>query len=185
LAPGTFSGGGVDQYFNPNDPNFDFNKLTGARQFQMTWPVVFRDIPDHLYTGYAQGRMEGDAPADVNLGLPPRLPDDGVDEWVTWSRYPRPLPLVDFKSRGGKPLGSRASASHGTCRVMVVSVRAAASGTAYQVFFNGNQGNELVALLQNNINSHQPDIPGTRSAAVIRSRSSPRRRRTSASWRTT
>jgi hypothetical protein len=38
LGTWTFS---ADQYFNPSDPNFDFNKLTGARQFQMTWPVVF------------------------------------------------------------------------------------------------------------------------------------------------
>ena len=32
-------------------------------------------------------------------------------------------------------------------------------GSAYQVFFNGNQGNELVALMQNNINITNPSYP--------------------------
>jgi hypothetical protein len=39
------------------------------------------------------------------------------------------------------------------------SVARAGFGTAYQVFFNGNQGNELVALLQNNINITNPSYP--------------------------
>ena len=39
------------------------------------------------------------------------------------------------------------------------TVARAGFGTAYQVFFNGNQGNELVALLQNNINITNPSYP--------------------------
>ena len=66
LGTWTFS---VDQYFNPSDPNFDITKLTGARQYQQTWPVVFRDIPDHLYTGYMQDEWKATRQLTLNLGL--------------------------------------------------------------------------------------------------------------------
>jgi outer membrane receptor protein involved in Fe transport len=66
LGTWTFS---VDQYFNPSDPNFDITKLTGARQYQQTWPVVFRDIPNHLYTGYVQDEWRAKPGVTLNLGL--------------------------------------------------------------------------------------------------------------------
>src|SRR5262245_62508978 len=75
------------------------------------------------------------------------------------SRYPRPLPYVDFASRGGKPLWQPRFGFAWDLAGNGKSVARAGFGTAYQVFFNGNQGNELVALLQNNINITNPSYP--------------------------
>ncbi len=156
LGTWTFS---VDQYFNPGDPNFDVNKLVGARQFQMTWPVVFRDIPDHLYTGYAQDEWKVTRAFTLNLGLRLDYQTMAWDEWVSMDRYPRTLPYVDFASRGGKPLWQPRVGFAWDLTGNGKSVARAGLGRAYQVFFNGNQGNELVALLQNNINITNPSYP--------------------------
>jgi len=156
LGTWTFS---ADQYFNPSDPNFDVRKLTGARQFQMTWPVVFRDIPDHLYTGYAQDEWKVTREFTLNLGLRVDYQTMAWDEWVSMDRYPRKLPYVDFASRGGKPLWQPRVGFAWDVTGSGKSVARGGVGTAYQVFFNGNQGNELVALLQNNINITNPSYP--------------------------
>ncbi len=150
---------GVDQYFNPADPNFDVRKLTGARTYTQTWPVVFRDIPDHLYTGYAQDEWKVTRAFTLNLGLRLDYQTLAWDEWVKMSRYPRALPYVDFASRGGKPLWQPRIGLAWDLTGTGKSVARAGFGTAYQVFFNGNQGNELVALLQNNINITNPSYP--------------------------
>jgi hypothetical protein len=81
------------------------------------------------------------------------------DEWVTMDRYPKPLPYVDFASRGGKPLWQPRIGFAYDLKGDGKSVARGGFGTAYQVFFNGNQGNELVALLQNNINITNPSYP--------------------------
>ena len=156
LGTWTFS---VDQYFNPADPNFDIKKLTGARTYAQTWPVVFRDIPDHLYTGYAQDEWKAAKGLTLNLGLRVDYQTMAWDEWVSQSRYPRPLPLVDFASRGGKPRWQPRVGLAWDLLGNGKTVARAGFGTAYQVFFNGNQGNELVALLQNNINITNPSYP--------------------------
>ena len=127
----------------------------------MTWPVVFRDIPDHLYTGYAQDEWKAITRAfTLNLGLRVDYQTMAWDEWVTQSRYPRAaIRWSTSRAAAASRSGSRASASPGTVAGNGRSVARGGFGTAYQVFFNGNQGNELVALLQNNINITNPSYP--------------------------
>ncbi len=156
LGTWTFS---VDQYFNPSDPNFDVKKLTGARQYTQTWPVVFRDIPDHLYTGYVQDEWKARPGVTFNLGVRLDYQTLAWDEKVDMGRYPRKLPYVDFASRGGHPLWQPRLGVAWDLLGNGKSVARGGFGTAYQVFFNGNQSNELVALLQNNVNITNPSYP--------------------------
>src|SRR4029434_6871042 len=89
-------------------------------QFQMTWPVVFRDIPDHLYTGYAQDEWKVRPRLTLNLGLRVDYQTMAWDEWVSMSRYPRSVAYGEFDAVGAAAprccVGSRGQRRVGRAR---------------------------------------------------------------------
>jgi hypothetical protein len=104
-APGNIFGTWTfnqDQYFNPSDPNFSFANLKGAIQFQASFPNLQREMRNHSYAVYATDEWKPAAGLTLNLGLRYDVQTGVWDEWVKQSDYPKPLPYVDFASRGDK-----------------------------------------------------------------------------------
>ncbi|PYR24379.1 MAG: hypothetical protein DMF92_22810, partial [Acidobacteria bacterium] len=93
---------GQDQYFNPDDPNFSFASLKGASQFQATFPNIQREMRNHSYAAYVTDEWKPTTRLTLNLGLRYDVQTGIWNEWRTQSEYPRPLPYVDFASRGDK-----------------------------------------------------------------------------------
>jgi hypothetical protein len=93
---------GQDQYFNPDDPNFSFASLKGATQFQASFPNLEREMRSHSYAAYVTDEWRPTSNLTLNLGLRYDVQTGVWNEWRTQSEYPRPLPYVDFASRGDK-----------------------------------------------------------------------------------
>jgi hypothetical protein len=102
-APGNIFGTWTfsqDQYFNPSDPNFSFASLKGATRFQASFPNLQREMRNHAYAMYVTDEWKPARGLTLNLGLRYDLQTGIWDDWLKQSDFPRPLPLVDFKSRG-------------------------------------------------------------------------------------
>jgi hypothetical protein len=92
----------TDQYFNPADPAFSFARLRDVSQFTASFPPEIRRNNSHTYEAYAQDEWRIGSGLTLNLGLRYDLQTKIWSEDFTQSQYPRPLPYVDFASRGDR-----------------------------------------------------------------------------------
>ena len=156
--PGTWTFG-RDQFFDPLNPGFSFNSLTAPTQFTAAFPNVYRDIVSHTYAAYVADEWKPLSGVTFNLGLRYDIQTGVWDEHHTQAEYPRPLPYVDFASRGDKNnLGPRAGVAWDV-RNNGRSVVRGGYGLVYTNITNATQGNEITALKQNSIIINNPSYP--------------------------
>jgi hypothetical protein len=148
-----------DQFFDPLGTNFSFNSLTAPTQFTAAFPNVYRDIVSHTYAAYVADEWKPLSGLTFNLGLRYDVQTGVWNENHTQAEYPRPLPYVDFASRGDKNnLGPRLGVAwdvSGNGR----SVVRGGYGLVYTNITNATQGTEITALKQNSIIINNPAYP--------------------------
>jgi len=155
--PGTWTFG-RDQFFDPNNPA-SFNSLTGATQFTAAFPNVYRDIVSHTYAAYVADEWKPLSGLTFNLGLRYDIQTGVWDEHHTQAEYPRPLPYVNFASRGDKNnIGPRVGLAWDVNKSGRLVVRGG-YGLVYTNVTNATQGSEITALKQNNIIINNPSYP--------------------------
>jgi hypothetical protein len=155
--PGTWTFG-RDQFFDPS-PTFDFNSLTGATQFTAAFPNVYRDIVNHTYAAYVSDEWKPLGGVTFNFGLRYDIQTGVWNEDHSQSEYPKPLPYVDFASRGDKNnLGPRAGVAWDVKQDGRLVVRGG-YGLVYTNITNATQGNEITALKQSSIIINNPSYP--------------------------
>jgi hypothetical protein len=156
--PGTWTFG-RDQFFDPLNTSFSFNSLTAPTQFTASFPNVYRDIVSHTYAAYVSDEWKPLSGLTFNLGLRYDIQTGVWNEHHTQSEYPRPLPFVDFASRGDKNnLGPRLGFAWDT-RKDGRSVMRGGYGIVYTNITNATQGTEITALKQNSIIINNPSYP--------------------------
>src|ERR1041385_4062599 len=155
--PGTWTFG-RDQFFDPTNPA-SFASLTGATQFTAAFPNVYRDIVNHTYAAYVADEWKPAAGVTFNLGLRYDIQTGVWNEDHSMSEYPRPLPYVDFASRGDKNnVGPRAGVAWDLHKNGKSVVRAG-YGLIFNNITNATNGNELTASKQNSITINNPTYP--------------------------
>ena len=156
--PGTWTFG-ADQLFDPLNSAFNINSLRGATQFTASFPNVYRDIVHHTYAAYVSDEWKPAAGLTFNLGLRYDIQTGVWNENHTQAEYPRPLPYVDFASRGDKNnFGPRAGVAWDV-RKDGRSVIRGGYGLVFNNITNATQGNEITALKQNSIVINNPTYP--------------------------
>jgi outer membrane receptor protein involved in Fe transport len=148
-----------DQYFNPDDPNFSFASLKGATQFQSTFPNVQREMRNHSYAAYVTDEWKPISRLTLNLGLRYDVQTGIWNEWRTQSEYPRPLPYVDFASRGDKNNVAPRLGLAWDVRDDGKSVARLGYGLVYTNITNLIPRVEGSSLKQNTININNPSYP--------------------------
>jgi len=143
--PGTWTFG-RDQFFDPLSPNFNYGSLSGATQFTAAFPNV-------------SDEWKPVAGLTFNLGLRYDIQTGVWDEHHTQAEYPRPLPYVDFGSRGDKNnVGPRLGLAWDVRKNGRLVVRGG-YGLVYTNVTNATQGSEITALKQNSIIINNPTYP--------------------------
>ncbi|HUK36327.1 MAG TPA: carboxypeptidase regulatory-like domain-containing protein [Vicinamibacterales bacterium] len=89
----------TDQYFDPSNPA-SIAALKNPTQFTATFPAITPENLSHTFEAYAQDEWRPRADLTLNLGVRYDLQTLIFNENFSQSRYPTPLPYVDFGSRG-------------------------------------------------------------------------------------
>lgn len=150
---------GTDQYFDPSDPSFSFDQLTNPIQFQASLPGFYPKNISHTYEAFVQDEWRVARNVTLNLGLRYDLQTRIWNENLDQSRYPRPLPYVDFASRGDKnnvaPRAGLAWDLNGNGRAVV----RAGYGLVYGNMQNSLSDGEVNAFQQYSVNIRNPAYP--------------------------
>jgi hypothetical protein len=166
-----------DQFFDADNPTVLANLRGPVNQFTASFPPLVRDQPHDYWQAYLQDDWRLRSNVTLNLGLRYEI------ETKIWGEdrnnatyYPRPLPFVDFGSRGDTNNFSPRVGLAWDVRDDGQSVVRMAAGRQYNVIMNGVPQGELGALLQNSITIRNPTYPdpyGGRSPASFVSTAPP------------
>jgi hypothetical protein len=99
--PGTWTFG-RESVLQPNRPELQLQLAERRDTVHRCLPNVYRDIVSHTYAAYVSDEWKPVAGLTFNLGLRYDIQTGVWDEHHTQAEYPRPLPYVDFGSRGDK-----------------------------------------------------------------------------------
>ena len=165
-----------DQPFDHENPAALAN-LRNPIQFTASFPHWIEDQPHDYYQFYVQDEWRALDNVTLNLGLRYE-----VDTKI-WNKdrdnntfYPRPLPYVDFASRGDNNNWSPRLGIVWDVRNDGRTVVRAGAGRQYNAIMNGIPGNETGAFQQMSINIRNPSYPdpyGGRSPASFASTAPP------------
>jgi len=146
-----------DQIFDHENPAVIANLRGPVNQFTASFPPLIRHQPHGYYQAYVQDDWRILSNVTLNLGLRYEV------ETKIWGEdrnnntyYPRPLPFVDFASRGDTNNWSPRVGLAWDVRDDGQSVVRVAAGRQYNVIMNGVPQGELGALLQNSITIRNP-----------------------------
>jgi hypothetical protein len=149
----------TDQFFDYDNPAVRAN-LRDAIQFEAQFPPLVRHQPHDYYQAYIQDDWRIRSNITLNLGLRYEI------ETKIWAEdrdnntfYPRPLPFVDFASRGDTNNWSPRLGMAWDVRDNGQTVVRLAAGRQYNVIMNGVPQGELGAMRQNSIIIRNPSYP--------------------------
>lgn len=149
-----------DQVFDHENPATLANLRGPINQFTASFPGLVRNQTHDYYQVYVQDDWRILGNVTLNLGLRYEI------ETKIWGEdrnnntyYPRPLPFVDFASRGDTNNWSPRLGLAWDVRDDGGSVVRIAAGRLFNVIMNGVPQGELGALLQNAITIRNPTYP--------------------------
>ena len=150
---------GVDQPFDHTNPAMLAN-LRNPIQFTASFPHWIEDQPHDYYQAYVQDEWRIGDTLTLNLGLRYEI------DTKIWNSdrdnntfYPRPLPYVDFASRGDNNNWSPRFGMVWDVRGNGQTVVRAGAGRQFNAIMNGIPGNETGAFQQFSINIRNPSYP--------------------------
>lgn len=150
----------TDQFFDPDNPTVMASLRGPITNFTASFPGLVRYQPHHYFQVYAQDEWKPRSNVTLNLGFRYEL------DTLVWNEdrdmatfYPRPLPLVNFASRGDGNNWSPRLGFAWDVRDDGKTVVRAGAGRQYNVIMNGTPGGETTTLRQTSINIANPSYP--------------------------